>query len=280
MTALSARLTPRTRGKAVWSFYDLPELREAQDAFWAAVARRLLDGGLPFAPERLTRDLPPEVLWTHPDLILAQTCGYTLATRLQGQVQLVATPLYRVRGCDGGDQRSAIVVRADHLANSLDDLRGGRCAVNDLMSDSGANRLRAEIAPLAHGRAFFSAVNITGSHLASLTAVARDDADLAAIDSVTLAHLARWRPELVAQVRVLTWTVRTPGAPLITSLRTDLEHLALLREALADVARDPALRATRDVLLLDGFEVVPVRHYRAAPRLADIARDLGYPHLA
>jgi hypothetical protein len=51
-------------------------------------------------------------------------------------------------------------------ATSLDDLRGGRCAVNDLGSNSGMNLLRAEIAPLANGKAFFKSVLVTGSHLA------------------------------------------------------------------------------------------------------------------
>jgi len=141
------------------------------------------------------------------------------------------------------------------------------------------NLLRAEVAPLARGRAFFSSVAITGGHLASAMAVARDDADLAAIDCVTFAHLQRWRPELVKRLRVLSWTVRSPGLPLITSLATRPSQLSSLRDVLADVAVDPALREVRDLLLLEGFSVAPAEHYRAVLRLADIARGLGYPTL-
>lgn len=282
---MTAKPSPRTlvspvQRKAALSMYDLLELQAANDALWSAIAARLRARGLADAPEQLTRDVPPEVLWTHPNLILAQTCGLPLATRLEGQVQVVATPLYRARGCDGIDYRSAVVVRADHPASSLDDLRGGRCAVNDLASNSGMNLLRAEIAPLAQGRAFFNAVIVTGSHLASAEAVAQGDADLAALDCVTFAHLQRWRPELTAGLRVLSWTVRSPGLPLITSLATSAAQLAGLREVLDEVAADPALHGVRDTLLLDGFRVVPAEHYRAVLRLGDIARGLGYPHLA
>lgn len=278
--ASALRMAAPAQGKAAFSMYDLPELQAANDALWSAIAARLRARGFARAPERLTREVPPEVLWTHPDLVLAQTCGLPLVTRLEGQVQVVATPRYRARGCDGVDHRSAVVVRSGHPARSLDDLRRGRCVVNDLASNTGMNLLRAEIAPLAQGEAFFSSVAITGSHLASATAVARGDADVAAIDCVTFAHLQRWRPELAERLRVLTWTVRSPGLPLITGLTTRPDELERLREALAEAAADPALREVRDTLLLEGFSIAPAKHYRAVLRLADIARGLGYPHLA
>jgi ABC-type phosphate/phosphonate transport system substrate-binding protein len=260
--------------------YDLPELQNANDALWSAIVARLRARDVVDLPEHLTRDAPPEVLWTDPDLVLAQTCGLPLATRLEGRVRVVATPRYRARGCDGVDYRSAVVVRVDSAASSLDDLRGERCAVNDLASNSGMNLLRAEIAPLAKGRSFFKSVVITGSHLASAEAVVQNEADVAALDCVTWAHLLRWRPALTSRLRVLGWTVRSPGLPLITSLGTSPSQLAALRAALDDVAADPRLRDVRDMLLLEGFSLAPAEHYRAVRRLQDIASGLGYPHLA
>jgi ABC-type phosphate/phosphonate transport system substrate-binding protein len=279
---MSAQPRPVARGrrKAALSMYDLPELQDANDALWTAVAARLRARDVVDVPDRLTRDLPPEDLWTDPDLLLAQTCGLPLATRLEGRVRVVATPRYRARGCDGADYRSAVVVREDSPAHSLDDLRGDRCAVNDLGSNSGMNLLRAEVAPLAGGKTFFKSVLVTGSHLASAEAVAQDEADVAALDCVTWAHLQRWRPSLTARLRVVTWTVRSPGLPLITSLATSPSQLAALRAALDEVAHDPELSEVRRTLLLDGFSVTSVEHYRAALRLRDIADGLGYPQLA
>jgi ABC-type phosphate/phosphonate transport system substrate-binding protein len=278
----TSRAAPRTRGqrKAALSMYDLPELQPANDALWAAIVERLRARNLFEAPDLLTRNVPPDALWTDPDLFLAQACGFPLATRLNGQVRVVATPRYRAHGCDGPDYRSAVVVRADSPASSLDDLRGGRCAVNDLTSNSGMNLLRAEIAPLAGGRPFFKSVILTGAHVASAEAIVEGEADIAAIDCVTWAHLQRLRPTLARRLRALTWTARNPGLPLITSLGTSPTHLAVLRAALDDVARDPGLREVRQTLLLEGFSLVPVEYYRAALRLQDIAIGLGYPHLA
>lgn len=285
MSVRSSSISPsssakRGRRKAALAMYDLPELRDANDALWAAIVARLRARSVFDAPDHLMRDQTPEALWTDPDLLLAQACGLPLATRLEGRVRVVATPRYRARGCEGADYRSAVVVRADSPASSLDDLRASRCAVNDLASNSGMNLLRAEIAPLAGGKPFFKSVILTGSHLASAEAVAQDEADVAAIDCVTWAHLQRWRPGLSTRLRVLTWTVRNPGLPLITSLRTSPSQLATLRAVLEEVAADPALREVRGTLFLDGFSLIPAEHYRAALRLRDIAADLDYPQLA
>jgi ABC-type phosphate/phosphonate transport system substrate-binding protein len=277
-----AQVRPAARGrrKAALSMYDLPELQDANDALWTAIVDRLRARSFFDLPDQLTRDVAPEVLWTDPDLLLAQTCGLPLATRLEGRVRVVATPRYRAQGCEGVDYRSAVVVRADSAVNSLLDLRGGRCAANDLGSNSGMNLLRAEIAPLAAGKTFFKSVLVTGSHLASAEAIVQDKADVAALDCVTWAHLQRWRPGLTDQLRVLTWSVRSPGLPLITSLGTSPSQLAAIRAVLDEVAADRCLQEVRQILLLESFSVTPVEHYRAALRLQDIAVGLGYPNLA
>lgn len=102
---------------------------------------------------------------------------------------------------------------------------------------------------------------------------------VAALDAVSLAHLRRHRPRLARRLRVLQWTGRTPGLPLITAANTDLTTLAGLRRALEDAAGDPRLAETRKVLLLEGFSVLPLRYYRLARRLEDRAAALGYAEL-
>jgi ABC-type phosphate/phosphonate transport system substrate-binding protein len=260
--------------------YDPPELHAANDGLWTAIATRLAAEGVKDAPERLTRGGAPEAAWTHPDLLLAQTCGYPFATSLQNRVALIATPRYGALGCDGPFYRSAVVVRADAPATSLADLRGARCAVNDLASNSGMNLLRVEIAPLAQEGPFFGAVAISGSHEASAAAVADAEADVAAIDCVTWALLQRFRPKMTRRLRVLTWTVRSPGLPFITSARTDTVTRAALLRALEGVARDPSLSDVRAELMLEGFESLPAQQYRAILHLERIAAAQGYPQLA
>lgn len=117
------------------AMYDWPELQAANDRLWSAIAGRLARQGLA-VPERLTRGVDLDTVWTSPALLLGQTCGYPLTTALGERVSLVATPRYRARGSEGPFRRSAIVVRAGYSVRRLDQLRGGRCALNDRASNS------------------------------------------------------------------------------------------------------------------------------------------------
>jgi ABC-type phosphate/phosphonate transport system substrate-binding protein len=252
--------------------YDLPELHAANDALWATLAGRLRDAGID-APSALTRHVDLPSLWTDPTLVLAQTCGYPLVTTLAGRVTYLATPCYDAPGCAGPLYRSALIVRTSDRATQLADLRNKTCAINDLASNSGMNVLRAELAPLAGGGKFFSHTLLTGSHAASAAAVAEGQADLAAVDCVTWAHLQRYRPAITNRLRVLSWTMATPGLPLITSLGTAPRTAALLVEALQAVDTVAALR-------IDGFAPLPTRAYGAILRLEREARGAFYPEIA
>jgi len=263
---------------AALPMYDLPELHEANDALWASLRDRLSGHGVS-APEALDRTLPLDVLWRHPGLLLAQTCGYPLGKSLHDKVRLIGTPRYTAQGCEGPFHRSVVVVRAGDKAESLLDLKGQRCAVNALDSNTGMNLLRAEIAPLAKGRPFFASVLVTGAHLESARAVLEGDADVAAIDCVTWAHLRRHRQALTRRLRILAWTARTPGLPLIAA--PDHPHLVYraLIIALEGAMEDPALKAARRVLMIEGVSALPLPHYRAAIHLEDLAVRQAYPTL-
>ena len=264
---------------AALPMYDLPELEAANDRLWAAIAARLHAAGVIQAPDELTRDAALDEIWSAPELLLSQTCGYPLVTALKGRVSLVATPCYRAPGCHGPFHRSAVIVRAADATAALSDLRGRRCAVNDMASNSGMNLLRAEIAEFAGATAFFSGVLVTGAHAASAEAVASGEADVAAIDCVTWAHLQRLRPATTQALRVLAWTRDSPGLPLITSSLTDEATCASLRQALQDVARDPSLEAVRAELLLDGFDTLSTRHYDLVLQIERAAASRGYAAL-
>jgi len=259
--------------------YDFDELRIATDALWGAIARGLGEEGIA-APAVLERGRALGEVWTDPLLLLAQTCGYPLVTALAGKVAVVATPRYRAAGCEGAWYRSAIIVRANAPAACLADLRGHRCAVNGADSNSGMNMLRAAVAPIAGGTPmFFSEMVVTGGHEASVRAVAGGDADVAAIDCVTWAHLRNLRPHAVRGLRVLGWTEPSPGLPLITSLATGAATRRAVARVLEDVARNEALAAVRAALLLEGFEAVPLPAYDVILAAERRAQALGYPAL-
>jgi hypothetical protein len=194
--------------------YDLPSLRGATDAFWRAIAGRLRADGVAGVPEGLSRELALLELWTHPDLLLAQTCGLPLVTLLEGRIRFVATPAYAVEGCEAGDYRSWLVVRDDSPWRGIAGLEGTVAAVNAPHSQSGANALASLTAPFARGRPFFTDLLITGAHTASLRAVRSSDAACAAVDCVTWALLAASDPKALRGLRVLAASEPSAGAAL------------------------------------------------------------------
>jgi ABC-type phosphate/phosphonate transport system substrate-binding protein len=261
------------------AMYDPPELQAANDGLWAAIANVLRRQGYA-PPEELTREGDLDAVWRNPNLVLAHACGYPLNGSLKGLVQVVATPRYRAQGCDGAYHRAAIVVRSRSGLRSLAALRGKLCAINGRQSNTGMNLLRARIAPLAESGSFFGEVRVTGSHAASLAAVAEGAADVASIDAVSLALINDLDAGLADEIRVLGWTAPSPGLPLITAAATPLSGVAALRQALEAVATDPELAAVRSALRLAGFSVLADDAYAQVASLEAEAVRHGYPDLA
>jgi ABC-type phosphate/phosphonate transport system substrate-binding protein len=260
--------------------YDMPDrVRSANDALWIAIRDRLRAKGFA-APDVLDRSGEYHSYWLRPDLALAQTCGYPYVSELKGKVRLVATPAFSYSGGKGAKRASFIVVREDHPAQSLGDLRGQRAAINDWLSNSGMNLLRISVAPLAGGKPFFSDVVVTGGHLASIAAIREGRADVAAIDSITWGLHARHAPDKIAGVRILAETPMGPGLPYITRSDASDEEVVALRDAISDALSDPALKDAVDVLGISGIEFLDDTDYAELERFRDEALRLGYPKVA
>ena len=264
-------------GVASLPMYDFPELRAAHDTFWSAVAERLNSAGLRDVPRELTRDVGHIEVWRDPSLLFAQGCEYPLAKSFADRVRLVATPMYSAAGCEGARYRSAVVVRGVDGAATLADLRGRRCAINELESNSGMNLLRAAVAPLATGGRFFGSVAVSGSHLRSVEMVASGEADVASVDCVSFALFQRLYPVVVAELRVLCWTPSSPCLPFITARSASDSTVRAFRSALADVFDDPALTPAREQLLLRGVDLEPREGFGEVLALERGAVKAGYP---
>ena len=261
---------------AALPMYEMPELTAAHDALWSWLAQRMSQFGLSGVPARLSRHLSHEDSWRHPRLLLGQGCEFPLATVHAGYARPIATPCYAAEGCEGGYYRSAFVVRARDSAERLRDLRGGRCVLNDSTSNSGMNLLRAAVAPLARGVAFFRSVTMSGSHWRSVQMVASGHADLTAVDCVSWAHFRRHRPAQTSTLRVLGWSPRSPSLPFITALATDERSVAALVTVLEELKSDSTLKAVRQELLLQGAERHRGEDYVDVLRLQRRAAALNY----
>lgn len=225
---------------AALPMYDWPEVRGATDRLWAGLRETLRAEGVP-APERLTRDRPPEAVWRDPALVLAMTCGLPLVRELAGRVAMVGTLDYGVPGAPPGWYRSAVVVRADDPRAELAGFRGARLALNGRDSQSGWGAMLHHAAALAEEGRFFGAAEVTGAHAASISAVADGRAEIAAIDWVSWRLACAFRPE-ATRLRVLMLTDPTPAPPLIAAPGADpARYQRAIAAAVGGL--DPASRA-------------------------------------
>lgn len=258
--------------------YDWPEVHAAVNRLWAGVAARCRDAGLA-APDRLTRRADYQSVWAEPGLVLSQTCGYPYAKTLRGRVALVCAPIYDAEGCDGATYRSVMIVRHDDPAVSVPELRGRRAVVNGHDSQSGYSALRAIVAPYAGGTRMFSQVLVSGSHRASLRAVAEGRADVATIDAVCWAMAARHEPAAFAGLRVLDLSPIAPSLPFVTAKTRSAKECALLREALErTIAGDASFY--RKELLLIGVAAIGDEAYDRILEIERHAEALGYAEVA
>jgi phosphonate transport system substrate-binding protein len=118
---------------------------------------------------------------------------------------------------------SDVVVRRDHPARALEDLRGAVWTYNDRQSLSGWHRMlnRLEAAGLGAPEHFFSRLLPSGAHVRSIDLVSRSEADVSAVDSNVLLLERRRNPHLDGRLRVLESWGPSPIQPVLVRSALD-----------------------------------------------------------
>lgn len=259
--------------------YNWPELQQYTNQWWQVLAQNFAAEGVGDVPRELCGHDNPHEDWHHPHLFMSQTCGYPLRFELGDAVQVVAVPRYKTEGCEGTNYSSMVVARKQDSALSLADF-GGRCAAfNTENSQSGYSALRAVIAPLAQGAAFFSSTLKTGAHLASMAAVAEKKADICAIDCVVWGLAKHIFPELVAGLCVVGQTPLAPSLPYITAKTRTIKDVQAMGRVLVKSGEDEEHKSLRAHLLVDGFEILPADIYQRIDEIENTAIAANYPIL-
>jgi len=194
--------------------------------------------------------------WQDDRLLLSQTCGYPLVSQLPA-VQLVGTFHYQAAGCSGRDYRSWLVARDKQAV--LTDFNGQRAVANSRDSHSGYNALRL-VAALQN--VTFSPLVLSGGHRESLAALRNSQANIAAIDCVSWALLARYAPDELRGLHIIGETPAGPGLPLITAASTSAARFATLRTVLHQLVSEPVWRGVCDKNLIAGFSPVQRDDYQ------------------
>ena len=265
--------------RASLPMYDLREVRNWTDGLWSAIAEELRAAGVAGVPDALERPSDHRDAWRPDGLLFSQACGYPAATAFRGVLRVVATPHYSAPGCKGPRYSSVVVMRETSRIAVVEELRGAVCAFNSRDSQSGYNALRAMVAPLARGGRFFARTVETGAHAASMEAVRCGRADVCAVDCVTWALHARYRPSALAGLDVIRYTGPVPGLPLVTAGDVSEATFASIREALGRAFVRPDLAETREALLISGLSILPADAYEPLLAMERAAAASGYPEL-
>lgn len=187
--------------------YDYPETADATEAWAAAIAR--------YAGLELDLSRPDDYggAWSRTDLVFSQTCGYPFTHSFRNRLILVGTPHYAVPGCDGFRYSSTVFAREKR---EPDGYRGLVAAVNTPDSMSGMLALKSFFVDRAQDGHFFGSVVLSGGHVRSLEALQLGTADVCAVDAVCVAHVRRYRPELLDGLHELGETISAAGLPYVT----------------------------------------------------------------
>jgi phosphonate transport system substrate-binding protein len=138
---------------------------------------------------------------------------------------------------------SDVVVRRDHPARELADLRGAVWTYNDRQSLSGWHRMLSRLDTLGLGapERFFSRLAASGAHVKSIDLVSRGEADVSAVDSNVLLLERRRDPDLDSRIRVLEAWGPSPVQPVLVRSALDPVVKASIAETLLGLHRDPKM---------------------------------------
>ena len=221
--------------------YPFAQVRAATNDLWAAIRRNLGWG-----PDELEWNVLTPDVWSDPNLLLAQCCGWPLVAELPDSMAVLGTFDYAVPDSVNGTYRSVIVTGTER---SLDELRADPrtlAAVNDHLSLSGWISLQ-------HVWGGKPQNFVTGAHIESCRALVDGRAQVACIDAVSFNLFEEFEPAAVAGLRVIGHGPRIPCLPIFVPV----QHVAKvpeLRSAFAAAVADPSLAEARRALRIRGFE--------------------------
>ena len=245
--------------------YDWPELRSDTDAYWQTLRESFAAAGFN-PPETIFHPADETEGWLSSELFFSQTCGYPYISRLEGKVELLGTPHFDIEGWQGPNYASALIVRTNVKAESLEALakpdghgaKALRFAFNSRNSLSGYRCVTPLTGPL---EGYFGEMIKSGGHRYSADMVAAGQADIAAIDALCWHLYRQVQPDNAKKLRVLQWTPFLPGLPYITNTDWNAEELQRLRDALVTAVN--AMKSTKHnrLLRLNGVTYLNAEKY-------------------
>ena len=154
-----------------------------------------------------------------------------------------------------------VVVRNDAPIRAFSELEGGSWAYNDACSLSGYYSLLNKLAESGADENFFDSIFCSGSHLNSIEAIVRGEADAAAIDSNVLRIRLREAPALRERLRVIESWGPYPVQPVVVGSALHPKLKQRLRAAFLSTEQNQRTRRTLKQFGLSRFVTVGQEDY-------------------
>jgi len=204
--------------------YDWPETANSMNNLWSLIADNLRSDGIN-TPHKLSRPEHPSKLWTKPELLIGQTCGWPYANILRGKVIPFARFDYDLADCSNGYYNSVYIGRTEtdtqYLAGKSALLRSEKIAINSDDSQSGFQVFREITGEYSRSAIPDDIRVISGAHRNSVKMVAASKANIAAIDAVAFELAKQHEKKAASKVKIIGRSMPLPGLPLITSLKNE-----------------------------------------------------------
>jgi ABC-type phosphate/phosphonate transport system substrate-binding protein len=234
--------------------YPFASVRWAWDALWDLTRSRV-----DWLPEKLAHSGDVHARWSDPDCLVNHVCGWPLARSHADDHRVLGALSLTIPEADGYRYRSTLVSPRDvalaelldgdvHIvANSADSLSGWISLLH--ATASGDDALPGEI-------------TFTSAHVESLRALVSAGADLACVDSWSLALIAREEPELVSVLHRIALGPWIPSPAVTVRNVVPIDDGEGFADALVEVLADDASAAIREALFIDGFVRLTIDDYR------------------
>ena len=234
--------------------YDFPEFASATTRLVARVVEEVSSLGEPVVVDTPENAMHHGLIehWESDATYLSQSCGLPFVEQLHRYADVIGTIRWTGISDARGWYRTVIVVRADHPARTVEQLKGARPVISNTQSLSGWCSLGWALAQVTSDPGFVQPYRVGERHTGSLQLLQDNEADFASIDPATFSILSRHRAELVQNLRVIGHGPLVPATPLHVS---KIRHASLgdVRAAVARAFADPSLADVRDVIGIDSF---------------------------
>jgi ABC-type phosphate/phosphonate transport system substrate-binding protein len=234
--------------------YDFPEFASATTRLVARVVEEVSSLGEPVVVDTPENAMHHGLIehWESDATYLSQSCGLPFVEQLHRYADVIGTIRWTGISDERGWYRTVIVVRADHPARTVEQLKGARPVISNTQSLSGWCSLGWALAQVTSDPGFVQPYRVGERHTGSLQLLQDNEADFASIDPATFSILSRHRAELVQNLRVIGHGPLVPATPLHVSKIRDAS-LEDVRAAVARAFADPSLADVRDVIGIDSF---------------------------